>query len=190
MSDTTSKDRVKVNLDWLAAEINETAKASGFWDTERNMGEMLMLIISELAEALEEHRTNKSLFYLSYTGKPEGIITELADAAIRILDTIYSQWEEPRHGYIRTHFKEEMKKQLMLATSKTREHYVVGDNFGENLFRASAFVVKAGANPMWLIPALVYIDRMALALGGDLWDVARKKMEYNKTRPYKHGKEY
>lgn len=71
----------------------------------RNMGEMLMLAVSELAEALEEHRDGKPVFYTdhgdyttergeaSYTverGKPEGIAVELADCIIRCLDTMYS----------------------------------------------------------------------------------------------------
>ena len=35
-----------------------TAKEKGFWDTERNVSEMLMLIVSELAEAQEALRKN------------------------------------------------------------------------------------------------------------------------------------
>jgi hypothetical protein len=178
----------KVNIDDLAKEIHLTAKASGFWDEDRNMGEMLMLIVSELAESLEEHRDSKSNFYLSYTGKPEGIVVELADAAIRILDTLYSQWDGVRHGYMRTHFKAEMKTQLSLKGG--RDQYIVGENFGENLLRACSFVVRADQNIMWLIAALVYIDRVAMSLNMSLWETAEKKMEYNKTRPYKHGKNY
>ena len=178
----------KVDIDKVAKEIHKTAKGSGFWDEERNKGEMLMLILSELAEALEEHRGSKSLFYLNYLGKPEGIITELADAAIRILDTVYSEWDETRHGTMAGHFKTEMKSQLALRGS--RDQYVIGENFAENLLRASGFVVKAETNIMWLLSALVYIDRLAMSLESDLWDIARKKMEYNKTRPYKHGKKY
>jgi len=46
--------------------INDTAKAihsinveKGFWENPRNKGELLMLVVSELAEALEADRKNR-----------------------------------------------------------------------------------------------------------------------------------
>jgi hypothetical protein len=47
------------NINVIAQDIHETAVAHGFWPTDRNMGEMLMLMTSELAEALEEHRAGR-----------------------------------------------------------------------------------------------------------------------------------
>src|SRR5690348_3932574 len=46
-------------LSALAQSINDNARAHGFWQSERNFGEMLMLATSELAEALEEHRQGR-----------------------------------------------------------------------------------------------------------------------------------
>lgn len=43
----------------LANEIYLENKAKGFWDKPRNIGELLMLVTSELAEALEADRKNK-----------------------------------------------------------------------------------------------------------------------------------
>ncbi len=40
-------------------QVGANAKAKGFWDKERNVGEMLMLIVSELGEALDAHREGK-----------------------------------------------------------------------------------------------------------------------------------
>lgn len=37
----------------------EMAKNNGFWDTERNVPEMLMLVVSEVAEALEALRKDQ-----------------------------------------------------------------------------------------------------------------------------------
>ena len=42
----------------LATEIHENAKSKGFFDSERNIGEMLCLIHSEVSEALEADRKN------------------------------------------------------------------------------------------------------------------------------------
>lgn len=89
--------------------INDTAKAihninveKGFWENTRNKGELLMLVVSELAEALEADRKNR---YSSC--KPEDIAAladdadfnesfskhikdtfedEIADAVIRLFD--------------------------------------------------------------------------------------------------------
>jgi NTP pyrophosphatase (non-canonical NTP hydrolase) len=43
----------------LIAKAHGTAKEKGFWDTERNVSEMLMLVVSELAEAQEALRKNQ-----------------------------------------------------------------------------------------------------------------------------------
>lgn len=42
-----------------AGVIFEKNKAKGFWDKERNVGELLMLVVSELGEAIEAHRKGK-----------------------------------------------------------------------------------------------------------------------------------
>jgi NTP pyrophosphatase (non-canonical NTP hydrolase) len=50
-----------MNLNDLAQEIYENNKAKGFWpeDKPRNVGEMLMLVTSELGEAMEAHRKGR-----------------------------------------------------------------------------------------------------------------------------------
>jgi NTP pyrophosphatase (non-canonical NTP hydrolase) len=42
----------------LITKAHQVAKDKGFWDTERNVSEMLMLIVSEVAEAQEALRKN------------------------------------------------------------------------------------------------------------------------------------
>jgi NTP pyrophosphatase (non-canonical NTP hydrolase) len=86
-------------LNQLRDEIHENAKNKGFWDQPRETGTLLMLCVSELAEAMEADRKNR------YSGKiveefeigedfcyefesciKDTFEDELADNIIRILD--------------------------------------------------------------------------------------------------------
>ncbi len=68
----------------VASGIHETAKDKGWWDEDRNDGEILCLIHSEVSEALEALRSGNPLD----DKVPEftGVETELADVIIRIMD--------------------------------------------------------------------------------------------------------
>jgi NTP pyrophosphatase (non-canonical NTP hydrolase) len=71
------------DVTFLVKMCHGSAKAAGWWNKERNVPEMLMLIVSEIAEAMEGHRKNKMDDHL-----PErpSIEVELADALVRIFD--------------------------------------------------------------------------------------------------------
>jgi NTP pyrophosphatase (non-canonical NTP hydrolase) len=66
----------------------QNSENHGFHAEPVDFATRLMLIVSELAEAMEEHRAGHALnqTYLGAGGKPEGIPAELADAIIRIGD--------------------------------------------------------------------------------------------------------
>ncbi len=64
------------SLNELSRICHSIAVEKGFWDKERNIGEALMLIVTELAEAMEAHRTNDQANFKE----------ELADTFIRLLD--------------------------------------------------------------------------------------------------------
>lgn len=102
------------NLNELAAQIYEANKEKGFWDQERNIGESLMLVVTELSEGLEAHRAGRHADLMAFEDnlpdvEPFEVITEvgtyteyfkksfkdnikdtfedeLADSVIRLLD--------------------------------------------------------------------------------------------------------
>ena len=85
-----------MELTRLAKEIYNRNVEKGFWDHERNIGEMLMLVVSELGEAMEALRKGKMAPErepgLAYdkdwfaANIKDTFEDEVADALIRILD--------------------------------------------------------------------------------------------------------
>lgn len=95
-------------LNELRDKIHENAKNKGFWDNQRETGALLMLCVSELAEALEADRMGKhsdttginELIKAGYTWDDTPVSyqsyfvrdvkntfeDELADTIIRVLD--------------------------------------------------------------------------------------------------------
>lgn len=80
----------------LAKEIHFANVAKGFYDEEREIGTLLMLIVSEVAEAMEADRKNRyANLSLLPNGFDKGLFLEnikdtfedeIADVFIRILD--------------------------------------------------------------------------------------------------------
>lgn len=69
----------------IVKEVHQISKDKGWHDRPRELPEILMLAVSELAEALEEYRNNMPESY-EKDGKPEGAAIEMADCIIRIMD--------------------------------------------------------------------------------------------------------
>lgn len=118
-----------MNIKETMVEIHQNNVSKGFWEDKetKNVGEVLMLINTELCEALEAHRKGKFTHDL-FKGSSHTIIA----------------------------FEENIK-----------------DTFEDEI-----------------ADTVIRLFDLAEGFGIDLeWHI-RSKMNYNKTRPYKHGKKY
>ena len=81
-----------MTLNELVRIAHRDAVANGWWEGERNFGELLALVHSEVSEALEEYRKGQRIDETRLVDKgyallkPEGIPSELADIVIRVAD--------------------------------------------------------------------------------------------------------
>lgn len=98
MSGTNIEQSDLEAIERLAAAFWQNAEDKGFHDPSLrpdetsprriSLPERLMLIVSELAEVLEEVRAGRDMIWFE-SDKPEGVAVEVADAFIRLLDMCY-----------------------------------------------------------------------------------------------------
>ncbi|MCX5704702.1 MAG: hypothetical protein NTZ92_01370 [Candidatus Omnitrophica bacterium] len=69
--------KASLGVNKLIKECHSIARGKGWWKDERNDGELIALMHSELSEALEAMRNH---------GTKDNVAEELADVCIRIFD--------------------------------------------------------------------------------------------------------
>lgn len=173
-------------------EIHTTAKEKGWWPTmDKPSAEIRMLIVSEIAEATECVRSEQPpVWTLEYdktgfaigrvtdvdtvatTGvKPEGEAVELADAVIRICDYFGAKgWK--LDGHLDDHVG-------LYPTNSALEHHMQFVEF--------VVMAKGADEEKNLGRVVVLISDYFKVRGWDLEKIMRLKMDYNKTRPFRHG---
>jgi hypothetical protein len=165
----------------LATQVHEanrkwwTNLETGDYPIERNTNELLMLVVSELAEAMEGHRKNLVDDKLPHRKMIE---VELADALIRLLDIAgrYKYSFDTYYGF-----------------------NVWSGNAASNLFTLVRYV----SNPLFRLEQAVVTSAVAVVnyaeyAGYDVWGAVDEKMIFNVTRADHsiehrltvHGKKY
>ena len=195
-----------MNLRELQKEAHAIAKEHGWWDQERTFGDLIALVHSELSEALEAYREWGLRSVISATApndrtyryfdinlshpkgeNPEGVASELADLVIRVADM--AEW----YGV----------ENLQEWIDSLRESDLSGiTTFGEWITCCHLLASKAmeqlhedandpehGTKMAFgrLGSLVILIQRMAAHYGIDLDAAIEAKMEYNRSRSYRHG---
>ena len=174
------------DLNQFAKEVHENAVAHGFWEGEKYVSEVMSLIHSEWSEALEEYRAGREAVYEGEGGKPEGWAIELIDGCIRILDYIghVSPCDEPYSitdatGDINDWFRGRSVPDAIHRLHLLTAHACSFDDHSEMFVNLDQIYLVLKA-------ALAYVEGSGL----DPEALLRKKHDYNKTRPYRHGKKF
>lgn len=192
-------------------EVHQNAVAHGWWDEERSVAEIFALIHSEWSEALEEARAGKPMAYQvqSYGivqgriqtdvskwfpgQKPEGIGIELLDGCIRIFDYLgkrgvtlkyWDSLEDLIRDTPKTAYKIPLPQLIANLHEKTSISYALlrpADN-EDKAIEKRGFVA--------LLEIVAIACSWIREQGADVETLMMKKHEYNKLRPYKHGKKF
>lgn len=198
---------MKVNLTELSQQVYAANKAKGFWDKERDLGELFMLIISEAGEALEAHRKGRFADMVGYESMMkrgvigfktafEGMIKdsfedELSDIAIRTLDFIGRRGIPLNAG---------------LRHCLAEDYATKSNNVGHQLLKLTDLCVNAfdyieagiagdtlgdkEIGELYLIDLLTKTFAVAEKNNVDLMLHIELKLKYNLLRERLHGKGY
>ena len=186
-------------LNRYAKDCHQRAVAKGFWDEPHSVGHYLMLVVSELSEAVEADRLGKWAKLSPEAVKNLRVVSdaeftqaflwfvkdrvedEIADAVIRLLDLLGWMIESgtPLVGldYVRGEFENTPPpKGLTDALLRVVCSSVLPLSFCSTL-EAVLAPIKS-------------LEQLCDRLGIDLMAHVDLKLKYNETRPALHGKKY
>lgn len=183
-----------MNIPELIKKSHDNAVQKGFYPEgeQKNIGELLMLIVSELGEALEAHRKNK-----------------FADIAIyeKYVESVWPDFSIPKfETFIKDTFEDELADvcirlfdlcgYLDIQPIDFPHGVTIDNNVGEFLLTITHMVclLKESLEEDYknesMYEVIHYIKVFCEIHNIDLEKHIELKMKYNETREYKHGKNY
>ena len=181
----------------LAKKAYENAKAKGFHDEKHTDGHCLMLVMCELAEAVEADREGRRSdgrtynFLLQEYGEPlekhlfethikDTVEDELADAVMRLLDFVGMKGFDIPENYIT---EEQIKNE-----ADEVKGWMINKTFADVVFTSCLVNIESAMEiPEDMIYSIFVVAELYNI--GLLWHI-EEKMRYNQLREYKHGKSY
>ena len=167
-----------MNLAELQREVHAIATDHGRWDTEPTFGDCIADLHLGLSKGLEAYRSG------NIDGHAFGVASELADVVIRVADMAeHYNWDLDAVSI------PEPEEWMEFSPPKSFGYWI-----GLCHIHASDALVKAWMPPeMFQTPSVSLnlvirtVQRMAAHYGIDLNAAIEAKLEYNRTRSYRHG---
>jgi hypothetical protein len=184
---------------YTPAQIHALNAEKGFWDNARTIEECAMLVITELSEAVDADRKGRRV------KNQQEVKKDLESLYLKYKDSDTSFFERTYAAYFEQHIKDTVEDELADACIRLYDYGAyfsdVDEMLEHNSFNALesdnsfCFEVFKITNHITEYPLAVYeaiwrISRLAVTFSIDLDFHIIAKLEYNKTRPYKHGKQY
>ena len=166
---------------WCVADaIHQNAVAHGWWDEPRTAEEIAVLINAEWSEALEAFQAHEPMEH-DEDGKPEGIAVELVDGCIRILD--YLATTVPQEDAVRWQVKPYIDREVSHLPLPRLVYYLTEMVVDARRLGEGKGVLESGL----LRGCITTVMGWCKTNGADFCDILKRKHEYNRTRPYRHG---
>ena len=188
----------------LSQDFHQRAVAKGFWDKQYTVGHYLMLVASELCEAVEAVEADRLGKWIKLTPEQieelrglEGaafaqaflrmvkdtVGDEIADAVIRLLDLLGWMLKD------RALSEAEVATDLGVSAFYIAGEMTLSDALWPILQEACCLCGKY-AHRYAILYAIKSLELLCERLGIDLMTHIELKLKYNATRPAKHGKKY
>ena len=173
-----------MNLRELQKEAHAIAKEHGWWDEPRSFGDLIALVHSELSGALEAYRAG------NIDGHVFGVASELADVVIRVAGM--AEWFKIDLAQAREEDEDLGDEKQAYLQERLSGNL---DSFGEWIAAIHEDMADAGYHQRnrgdnlgsHLVSVIWMVQEMAAHYGIDLDAAIEAKMEYNRTRSYRHG---
>ena len=188
-------------LNRYAKDCHQRAVAKGFWDEQHTVGHYLMLVASELCEAVEADRLGKwikltpeqieELRGLEGAAYAQAFLRmikdtvgdEIADAVIRLLDLLGWMLKD------RALSEQEVETDLGVSAFHIEGQTTLAEALWPILQEACCLCDKY-AHRYAILYSIKSLELLCDRLGIDLMAHIELKLKYNETRPALHGKKY
>ena len=192
-----------MNLNEQRDEAFRIASEHGWHDTELSDEHWLMLVVSELCEAVEADRKNRHADRLAFERDTTRALRDL-----HLTGDSYKTYESSAfNNYVKDTVEDELSdvvircfdlaglRQIDLPESLTPTQPMLERTreitFTEWAYRISAIVVNDFlATETKITLTILNVIAQANIMGFELWWHVSQKMHYNETRSFKHGKKY
>lgn len=183
-----------MNIEAAIADVYKTSKEHGWWDTERDPREAVALMHSELSEALEQARMGRPMMY-SNPEKPEkmeGVGVELIDCVIRVMDFMGHYDIEYMPKSLRPSYDTSNDPlPILVCMLHSMLSLLFGLGAGDVGINIDDGKIIDTTVLGWIFSDMIdTIFGWLRHHGASPESIFTEKAEYNKSRPYRHGKAF